>query len=53
MLLRLYCIWENRKRDTAAAAVGDLAETGAPVPSPPLNLMDKTDRELPQFRYVY
>ncbi|KAL2817901.1 putative MFS allantoate transporter [Aspergillus cavernicola] len=53
ILLRFYCIWENYKRDAATVAVGDLAEDGAPVPSASLNLMDKTDREMPQFRYVY
>ncbi|KAJ5578610.1 uncharacterized protein N7459_007574 [Penicillium hispanicum] len=53
LLLRFYCIWENSKRDAAAVAVGDLAEDGAPVPSAALNLMDKTDREIPQFRYAY
>ncbi|CAI7629751.1 unnamed protein product [Penicillium glandicola] len=53
VLLRIYCIWENKKRDTAANAVGDLAEDGAPVPSASLNLLDKTDREMPQFRYAY
>ena len=53
LLLRFYCIWENSKRDAAATSIGDLAEDGSSVPTAVLNLMDKTDREIPQFRYAY
>ncbi|KAJ5990749.1 hypothetical protein N7499_011295 [Penicillium canescens] len=51
--LRFYCIWENRKRDAAATAAREHPEDSASMPSAYLNLTDKTDRELPQFRYVY
>ncbi|RBQ75464.1 hypothetical protein FVER14953_12991 [Fusarium verticillioides] len=43
--LRFYLIWENKKRDDA----GDAIE----VPVEGINLSDKTDREIPQFRYIY
>ncbi|KKK14657.1 hypothetical protein P175DRAFT_0484744 [Aspergillus ochraceoroseus IBT 24754] len=53
VVLRFYLIWENKKRD----ALGDVPEIveidGIPVPVGSLNLIDKTDRELHQFRYVY
>ncbi|KAL4782216.1 major facilitator superfamily domain-containing protein [Aspergillus varians] len=53
LLLRFYLIWENSKRE----AMGDLPEIaeidGMPVSAASLNLIDKTDRELHQFRYVY
>ncbi|KAJ5825294.1 Major facilitator superfamily domain general substrate transporter [Penicillium riverlandense] len=52
LLIRFYCIWENRKRDAAAAAV-NLEQDGVPVSWAAFNLTDKTDRELHQFRYVY
>ncbi|GKT50982.1 putative transporter [Colletotrichum spaethianum] len=47
-VLRYYLIWQNKRRDS----VGDVLDTsvGGHVP---LNLMDKTDKEIPQFRYVY
>lgn len=51
--LRSYCIWENRKRDAAATTAREHPEDSASMPSAYLNLTDKTDRELPQFRYVY
>ncbi|KND87788.1 putative transporter [Tolypocladium ophioglossoides CBS 100239] len=47
--LRLNLIWENRRRDQAGgAALESETDTGVM-----LNMMDKTDREIPQFRYVY
>ncbi|KAJ5652981.1 hypothetical protein N7507_010407 [Penicillium longicatenatum] len=53
MLLRFYCIWENEKRDASVITVGGYGENSASTSSACLNLSDKTDRELPQFRYVY
>lgn len=46
--LRLYLIWENRRRDQVGGAVESEADTGVM-----LNMMDKTDKEILQFRYVY
>ncbi|KAH8884206.1 putative MFS allantoate transporter [Thozetella sp. PMI_491] len=52
--LRVYLIWENKKRD----ALGPVTE-GVDVDAAPVevldenNISDKTDREMPQFRYVY
>lgn len=45
---RLYIIYANKQRDKArkGAGAGGAAELM-------LNLMDKTDRQIPQFRYVY
>ncbi|KAF4546006.1 Major facilitator superfamily [Lasiodiplodia theobromae] len=59
--LRVYYIWENKRRD-GKAAVGsdglggnaDIAEAEIRQESAiMLNLLDRTDRDLPQFRYVY
>ncbi|KAH9223914.1 major facilitator superfamily domain-containing protein [Leptodontidium sp. 2 PMI_412] len=51
--LRFYLIWENKRRD----AMGDapvLTIDGVEVEgTAALNLLDKTDRELLQFRYLY
>ncbi|KAG5815079.1 hypothetical protein H9Q74_010630 [Fusarium xylarioides] len=43
--LRFYLIWENKKRDDAGDAIEGSLEG--------INLSDKTDREIPQFRYIY
>lgn len=51
ILLRSYCIWENKKRDNIPEE--SFEEDGDPVALASLNLMDKTDREIHQFRYVY
>jgi hypothetical protein len=45
IVLRFYLIWENKKRDNAGEAIGGSLEG--------LNLSDKTDREISQFRYIY
>ncbi|KAM0549175.1 hypothetical protein ACHAPJ_009484 [Fusarium lateritium] len=45
MTLRFYLICLNKKRDSA----GEVLD----VPLESLNLSDKTDWEIPQFRYVY
>lgn len=46
---RFYLVWENRRRDGVyppfhgnEEVVGDIA-----------GMLDKTDKEIPQFRYVY
>ncbi|KAH7224400.1 major facilitator superfamily domain-containing protein [Fusarium redolens] len=45
IVLRFYLIWENKKRDNAGEAIEGSLEG--------LNLSDKTDREISQFRYIY
>ncbi len=47
-LYRFYLVRENKRRD-AAGTVAEVAEKAEPM----LNLMDKTDKEIPEFRYVY
>ncbi|KAK3900814.1 allantoate permease [Staphylotrichum tortipilum] len=47
-MYRLYLIRENKRRDSAGT-VAEVTETAGPM----LNLMDKTDKEIPEFRYVY
>lgn len=47
--LRLHLWRENRRRDRACGA----AETGGFEDGVMVNLMDKTDKEIAQFRYVY
>ncbi|KAH9226009.1 hypothetical protein K456DRAFT_43413 [Colletotrichum gloeosporioides 23] len=46
--LRYYLIWENKRRDS----IGEVLDVGV-GDHVPLNLLDKTDKEIPQFRYVY
>ncbi|RAO70591.1 uncharacterized protein BHQ10_006603 [Talaromyces amestolkiae] len=53
MILRLYLIWENKKRDALGEAPDVVEIDGFPVPASSLNLIDKTDWEIHQFRYVY
>ncbi|CAI7593544.1 unnamed protein product [Penicillium crustosum] len=53
MLLRFYCIWENKKRDNIHIPSDDFEEDIDPAVLASLNLTDKTDREMHQFRYVY
>lgn len=47
--LRFYLVWENRRRDRASNEEinGDSQE------SLDFGSLDKTDKEMPQFRYVY
>ncbi len=45
---RFYLVRENKRRDQASTAP-QVVGTGEPM----LNLMDKTDKQIPQFRYVY
>lgn len=53
IVLRYYLIWENAKRDAAIQLPGAIEVDGVEVPASSLNLLDRTDRELHQFRYVY
>lgn len=53
MLLRFYCIWENKKRDNIHIPSEGFEEDRGPAVLASLNLTDKTDREMHQFRYVY
>jgi hypothetical protein len=45
--LRYYLIWENRRRDRVNAVLNE------PQNGEMLNLLDKTDKEIGQFRYIY
>jgi hypothetical protein len=45
VLLRISLILENKRRDRAGEVL-DVSDAA-------LNLMDKTDKEIPQFRYMY
>ncbi|XWW94937.1 hypothetical protein V2A60_002887 [Cordyceps javanica] len=45
--LRFYLVWENRRRDKAAGTAVHFVDTEA------INLADLTDKEIPEFRYVY
>jgi hypothetical protein len=53
LILRFYLMWENKKRDAIGEAPDVVEIDGVPVPAFSLNLIDKTDREINQFRYVY
>jgi hypothetical protein len=52
---RFYLVWENKKRDREQGAVDTdvVVIDGVAVPLGMLNMLDKTDREIKQFRYVY
>ncbi|KUJ21321.1 MFS general substrate transporter [Mollisia scopiformis] len=52
ILLRFYPIWENRRRDGLGEVVVEHLN-GVELLATALNLLDKTDRELGRFRYVY
>lgn len=52
--LRFYLIWENNRRDKLTAAVNSAGDMDNQDISDPLrNLLDKTDREMVEFRYLY
>ena len=53
LALRCYLIWENKKRDSQGELPAIVEIDGVQVPIGALNLLDKTDRELHQFRYIY
>lgn len=50
--VRLYLGWENRRRDQLDAS-RDVNEALEHQIRAMVNLMDKTDKEIHQFRYVY
>lgn len=52
LAMRSYLIWENKRRDRRAAEIGEV-QGEYQLPEAMLNLVDKTDTELVQFRYVY
>lgn len=52
LVMRYYLIWENHRRDKAMASDDDAAIPDAERDYL-VNLMDKTDKEITQFRYVY
>lgn len=43
---RFHLMWENRRRDQACDASGRIEMENA-------DLMDRTDKDISQFRYVY
>lgn len=49
ILLRIYLIWENRRRDCETGVVEELTEEQIGV----MNLADDTDKHMKHFRYVY
>lgn len=50
LVMWFYLIWEKKYRDKAARQAGASTEHQSDAE---VNQMDKTDKELPQFRYVY
>lgn len=51
-IIRGYLIWENDRRDKRTTA-NDVAAFEAARHGVMVNLTDMTDKEIPQFRYVY
>ena len=49
IVLRMYLIWENRRRENKNGTVVDLDEDQIRA----MNLSDATDKEMANFRYVY
>lgn len=49
LVLRIYLIWENRRRDKKTVFAADPTEDQIGAS----NLTDATDKEMPHFRYVY
>lgn len=52
LILRYYLIWENKRRDAAMGDSDVMSQEDAEREFM-LNLADKTDKQIPQFRYVY
>lgn len=48
LALRYYLIWENRRRDRLAPV-----DSGISAEDLDAAVLDKTDKEILQFRYVY
>jgi hypothetical protein len=51
--LRFYLIWENRRRDRVGAVFEMPEHEADDNEIVTLNHLDKTDKEIPQFRYLY
>ena len=49
IVLRMYLIWENRRRDNKSGTIVDLAEDQIEM----MDFGDATDKEIANFRYVY
>jgi Na+(H+)/acetate symporter ActP len=49
IVLRIYLIWENKRRDKKTGTIVDIADDQVGA----MNLSDATDKEMPNFRYVY
>ena len=49
IILRVFLIWENKRRDNRTGTVIDLDEDQIGM----MNLSDATDKEMENFRYVY
>jgi hypothetical protein len=49
ILLRVFLIWENKRRDNRTGTITDLDEEQIGV----MNSSDATDKEMENFRYVY
>ncbi len=47
LVLRVYLIWENKRRDKAGTPVEELENRDE------INYADMTDMEIRQFRYIY
>lgn len=52
LLLRLHLVRENRRRDAEPLSARDAVAVNS-FDDEALNAMDLTDKEMPQFRYVY
>ncbi|KAH7371479.1 major facilitator superfamily domain-containing protein [Pyrenochaeta sp. MPI-SDFR-AT-0127] len=48
-VLRIFLVWENKRRDRATGAL----ESQSEADSSQMNMADKTDKEMSAFRYVY
>ena len=48
ILLRLFLIWENKRRDNRTGTITDLDDDQIGA----MNLSDATDKEMANFRYV-
>ncbi|KAG5999785.1 hypothetical protein E4U21_006334, partial [Claviceps maximensis] len=51
-VIRFYLMWENRRRDRHVSA-DDVAAFERATQGVMVNLTDMTDKQIPQFRYVY
>ena len=51
-VIRYYLLWENRRRDRVVSAE-EVAAFYEATHGVMVNLTDRTDKEIPEFRYVY